>query len=127
MIVAPYEADAQLAYLSLHRIVDVIISEDSDNIPFGSQEVIFKLERDGSCQRLLLANIFINAIERFDCRGFTQEMIVVMCILSGCDYLVSLCCSSCLTLLTVSIGLSCERLWHQERAQACHSAQVSPQ
>ena len=34
-IVAPYEADAQLSYLSTNGIVDVIISEDSDTIPYG--------------------------------------------------------------------------------------------
>ena len=36
-LVAPYEADAQLAYLSSHALVDVVISEDSDNIPYGTK------------------------------------------------------------------------------------------
>ncbi len=39
-VVAPYEADAQLAYLSKYNLVDAIISEDSDNIPFGCKEVL---------------------------------------------------------------------------------------
>ena len=38
-IVAPYEADAQLAYLIRQNIVDVIITEDSDTIPYGCKEV----------------------------------------------------------------------------------------
>lgn len=88
VIVAPYEADAQLSYLSVNGLVDLVISEDSDNIPYGCLEILFKLERDGSCQRLLLSNLFNQPIERFDCRGFSQEMIILMCILSGCDYLV---------------------------------------
>eukprot|EP01041_Mallomonas_annulata_P005736 gene5736-11598_t len=37
-IVAPYEADAQLAYLSINNLVDAVISEDSDTIPFGCSE-----------------------------------------------------------------------------------------
>jgi len=39
-LVAPYEADAQLAFLSRSNIVDAIISEDSDLIPFGCKEVL---------------------------------------------------------------------------------------
>lgn len=38
-LVAPYEADAQLAYLSRNHIVDAIISEDSDCIPYLCREV----------------------------------------------------------------------------------------
>ncbi len=38
-IVAPYEADAQLAYLSKTGIAQVIITEDSDLILFGCERV----------------------------------------------------------------------------------------
>jgi exonuclease-1 len=38
-LVAPYEADAQLAYLSMKGAVDVVISEDSDTIPYGCRRV----------------------------------------------------------------------------------------
>ena len=34
-IVAPYEADAQLAYLALTGDVDAVITEDSDLLPYG--------------------------------------------------------------------------------------------
>ena len=37
VIVAPYEADAQLTYLVNKNIVDVIITEDSDLMVFGCQ------------------------------------------------------------------------------------------
>jgi exonuclease-1 len=40
-IVAPYEADAQLAFLSLNKIVDAVITEDSDLIVFGCSRVLF--------------------------------------------------------------------------------------
>lgn len=38
-IVAPYEADAQLAFLSREGIVDCVISEDSDLLVFGCKKV----------------------------------------------------------------------------------------
>lgn len=38
-IVAPYEADAQLAYLSRTGIAQVIITEDSDLLLFGCDRV----------------------------------------------------------------------------------------
>ena len=38
-IVAPYEADAQLAFLSIQGQADVVITEDSDTIPFGCRKV----------------------------------------------------------------------------------------
>lgn len=88
-IVAPYEADAQLAYLTQIGYVDIIISEDSDNIPYGSKEVMFKLDRDGSCQYLDVNMLFTEDIDKFDLRNFSMEMMITMCILSGCDYLVS--------------------------------------
>ncbi len=33
-VVAPFEADAQLAYLAKSKYIDAIISEDSDLIPY---------------------------------------------------------------------------------------------
>lgn len=38
-IVAPYEADAQMAFLSINKLVDAVITEDSDLIPFGCSRV----------------------------------------------------------------------------------------
>ncbi len=38
-IVAPYEADAQLAYLQKEGIVDLVITEDSDLLVFGCKQV----------------------------------------------------------------------------------------
>lgn len=37
--VAPYEADAQLAFLSKAKLIDVVISEDADCIPYGCRTV----------------------------------------------------------------------------------------
>lgn len=43
-VVAPYEADAQLAYLSREGIADVIITEDSDLMAFGAKKMLYKLD-----------------------------------------------------------------------------------
>lgn len=48
-VVAPYEADAQLAFLEKEGFVDGIITEDSDLLVFGCKNVIFKLDSDGNC------------------------------------------------------------------------------
>lgn len=34
-LVAPHEADAQLAFLSIHNLVDAVITEDSDALVYG--------------------------------------------------------------------------------------------
>ena len=34
-VVAPYESDAQLAFLYKQRLIDFVITEDSDLLPFG--------------------------------------------------------------------------------------------
>jgi len=45
-IVAPYEADCQIAKLKRLGLVDAVISEDSDLIAFGVN-VILKLNQNG--------------------------------------------------------------------------------
>lgn len=42
-IVAPYEADAQLAYLAMKNIVDIVITEDSDLVLFGCPKVWWQM------------------------------------------------------------------------------------
>jgi len=48
-VVAPYEADAQMAYLERAGFVHGIITEDSDLLVFGCKRVIFKLDSNGGC------------------------------------------------------------------------------
>ena len=38
-LVAPYEADAQMAYLALHGNVDAVLTEDSDLLTYGCPKV----------------------------------------------------------------------------------------
>ncbi len=46
-LVAPYEADAQMAYLALRGEVHAVVTEDSDLLAYGCPRVLYKLERDG--------------------------------------------------------------------------------
>lgn len=46
-IVAPYEADAQLAFLVLNGHCTAAISEDSDLLAYGCPHVLYKLDRTG--------------------------------------------------------------------------------
>ena len=46
-VVAPYEADAQMAYMVKVGIADFAISEDSDLIAYGCPKVMMKLDFHG--------------------------------------------------------------------------------
>ena len=63
VIVAPYEADAQLAYLNTTQIADYVITEDSDLVLFGCHHVRFD-ERDLSClHRSLRSRFSLNSMK----------------------------------------------------------------
>ncbi|OHT16064.1 XPG N-terminal domain containing protein [Tritrichomonas foetus] len=85
-IVAPYEADAQLAYLAYNKIVDLVITDDSDLIVYQCPLTLFKLDRDGNCQSLLREDL--NKIP--DLAALSQKMLIESCVLAGCDYLPSI-------------------------------------
>ena len=58
ILTAPYEADAQLAYLSKQGMVDLVITEDSDLLLFGARKIIFKMGADYVGQEVKLDDIF---------------------------------------------------------------------
>ncbi|XP_061693869.1 exonuclease 1 isoform X2 [Syngnathoides biaculeatus] len=86
-IVAPYEADAQLAFLTKSGLAHAVITEDSDLLAFGCKKVILKMDKQGNGLEIDQSNLG-------RCRSlgniFTEEKFRYMCILSGCDYLASL-------------------------------------
>ncbi|NWV60786.1 EXO1 Exonuclease, partial [Malurus elegans] len=86
-IVAPYEADAQLAYLNKIGMVQAIITEDSDLLAFGCKKVFLKIDKFGN-------GLEIDQARLGNCKQlgnvFTEEKFRYMCILSGCDYLPSI-------------------------------------
>lgn len=57
LIVAPYEADAQLAYLYKHKQIDFVITEDSDLLAFGVERVLFKMDLTGSGTEVDMTNL----------------------------------------------------------------------
>lgn len=117
-IVAPYEADAQMTFLSINKLVDAVITEDSDLIPFGCSrvsysvakvslflllvylsniwkcwslklfQIIFKMDKFGQGVEFRSSKLGQN--KELDFAGFSKQMVLQMCILSGCDYLQSL-------------------------------------
>ncbi|TRY90760.1 hypothetical protein DNTS_028638 [Danionella cerebrum] len=86
-IVAPYEADAQLAFLNKSGIAQAVITEDSDLLAFGCKKVILKMDKLGN-------GLEVDQCHLGRCKSlgniFTEEKFRYMCILSGCDYLPSL-------------------------------------
>lgn len=85
---APYEADAQLVYLERIGLVDGIITEDSDLLVFGAQNVFFKFDTDGSCVHISRDNF--GKVQEVNLVGWTDVQFREMAILSGCDYLPSI-------------------------------------
>ncbi|XP_022139995.1 exonuclease 1 isoform X2 [Momordica charantia] len=87
-VVAPYEADAQMTFLAISNQVDAVLTEDSDLIPFGCPRIIFKMDKFG--QGVEFRYEMLQKNRDLSLAGFTKQMILEMCILSGCDYLQSL-------------------------------------
>ncbi|KAG8743600.1 Rad2 nuclease [Ceratobasidium sp. 414] len=87
-VVAPYEADAQLAYLEREGIVDGIVTEDSDLVIFGCKNILFKLGPDGSCVQVRRDDLA--GVKDFNLYGWGDQELRWMAMLSGCDYIGSM-------------------------------------
>ena len=85
-IVAPYEADAQLAYLERIGLVDGILTEDSDLLVYGCQTVLFKLDVVAatvvSISRKDFASVTLSSSE-ISLVGWSDVQFRAMAILSG--------------------------------------------
>ncbi|CAJ2628152.1 unnamed protein product [Trifolium pratense] len=92
-VVAPYEADAQLAYLSNLETekggIAAVITEDSDLIAYGCPAVIFKMDREGNGERIELEKVFSAVSCKPSFRNFDMKLFTGMCVLAGCDFLSS--------------------------------------
>lgn len=84
-IVAPYEADAQLAYLNNNGLCEFVITEDTDLILYGCKNIIYKLDTNGHCVLFERSRLGKCLGARGDEVSF--EKFRRICILSGCDYL----------------------------------------
>ena len=87
-VVAPYEADAQLAYLERQGIIQGILSEDSDLLVFGAKRLLTKLDQYGDCIEINRADF--TACREISLVGWSDADFRRMAILSGCDYLANI-------------------------------------
>lgn len=83
-IVAPYEADPQLAKLVQCGKADFVITEDSDLLAYGCPDILFKL-KEGKADRVTLMSDFGSDKSSIFYK-WSHEMFITMCLLSGCDY-----------------------------------------
>jgi exonuclease 1 len=84
-VVAPYEADSQMAYLERKGIIDGVLSEDSDLLVFGVKCLITKLDKYGDCVEVNRSHF--TACREVSFVGWSDADFRKMAILSGCDYL----------------------------------------
>lgn len=87
-IVAPYEADAQLAFLARSGAAHVVLTEDSDLLAYGSPVVFFKMDRDGWGEEVALADL--PSCRELSLVGWTHELFQEMCAMAGCDFVKAL-------------------------------------
>jgi len=76
---APYESDAQLAFMCQNGTIDLVVTEDSDLIPYGCPTVVYKMSTNGACT--------IYEKERLGYQGEKFELFRKMCVVAGCDYM----------------------------------------
>lgn len=79
-IVAPYEADAELAYLSKIGYVDYIVTEDSDLCAYNINKVLFKFDRDKESFKMIRTSEIISKM------FISYDQFLEFCILCGCDF-----------------------------------------
>ncbi|KAH3678203.1 hypothetical protein WICMUC_001632 [Wickerhamomyces mucosus] len=83
-IVAPYEADSQLVFLEKLKLVDGILSEDSDLLIFGCETLITKLDKFGGAIEIKRENFMENHKSPI---GFmNNQQLRNVALLRGCDY-----------------------------------------
>ncbi|KAK9381052.1 PIN domain-like protein [Kockiozyma suomiensis] len=83
-VVAPYEADAQLAYLEKLGLISAIVSEDSDLLVFGVSCLLTKLNEYGDC--IALRRSKLGECKDIDLSSFDDTLFRHMAIIAGCDY-----------------------------------------
>ena len=67
-LVAPYEADAQIAFVVKNELADFAISEDSDLLAYGCKKVVFHISL--VCQLLFRLKYILPSITI--CLGYIQ-------------------------------------------------------
>ena len=89
VIVAPYEADAQLAYMQRTGYVDVCCSVDGDLLAFGCTCLLTKFDiKTGTGKEICVPKDF-QKVQGLNFKGWTDDMFKVWCVTLGCDYLTN--------------------------------------
>lgn len=73
-MVAPYEADAQMSYLALRGDVHAVLTEDSDMLAYGCPRVLYKLDRSGTGEEVVLADMPL--VRELNMTGFDHDMLL---------------------------------------------------
>ena len=92
ILVAPYEADAQLAALARSGAVDAVVTRDGDTLAYLVPRVLFNLSADGRVDELVLADLLgatLGVRRPVDLRRFNDSAWQLACCLAGCDYVKS--------------------------------------
>ena len=78
---AKEEADTELAAMSRNGLIDAVVSDDMDMLPFGAKVMIknFTVSNKKFMQEISLVRTLIGL-------DVTYEQFVDVCVLSGCDY-----------------------------------------
>lgn len=90
-LVAPYESDGQLAFLSLEGYIDLIVTEDSDLVAYGASPIMYKIKEsnvmDGIPKGILVCKEDLAANTRsLNLLDFSSAMLSVLFVATGCDY-----------------------------------------
>lgn len=84
-VVAPYEADAQMAFLARTGYVRAVITEDSDMVAYQCPRILYKVDKNNYGQEITYERL--RECRELDLSEFSPQMILEMCIFAGCDYL----------------------------------------
>lgn len=78
-IVAPYEADPQLAYLVKIGCANIVLSDDSDLLVYQTPVLLFQLNNDMQADCIRYQDVLD--------MNFSDDQFKRFCIICGCDYL----------------------------------------
>jgi exonuclease 1 len=83
-IVAPFEADAQLAYLYKCGTIDMVFTGDSDLLPYGVKKIFVEKESPWGDEYDLTC---LSEVKKWDMTFANEDSFLSMWILGGWDYL----------------------------------------
>lgn len=83
-VVAPYEADAQLAHMEKKGIIDAVISEDSDLLVYGIKRLWTKMDAQGYFIEMRRDQFHFS--RSVDLSALSDYELRCLAIINGCDY-----------------------------------------